>query len=50
LLALFLRENAAVATAEVQTWPERLRRFHSNHPPLAGNAMALVRELREERE
>jgi hypothetical protein len=42
--------GCAAATAHVQVWPEQLRRFHSNQPPFAGDAVALVRELREERE
>jgi antitoxin (DNA-binding transcriptional repressor) of toxin-antitoxin stability system len=49
-VARLVRENAAAATAGVQAWPERLRRFHSDQPPFAGDAVALVRELREERE
>jgi antitoxin (DNA-binding transcriptional repressor) of toxin-antitoxin stability system len=49
-VARLVRENAAAPNAGVQSWPDRLRLFHSNQPPFAGDAVALVRELREERE
>jgi prevent-host-death family protein len=31
----------------IQSWPERLQRFHRNNAPFAGDAVALVRELRQ---
>jgi antitoxin (DNA-binding transcriptional repressor) of toxin-antitoxin stability system len=49
-VARLVRENAAAPQAGGLSWPERLRLFHTNQPPFAGDAVALVRELREERE
>jgi len=49
-VARLVRENAAAPQAGGQSWPERLRLFHTNQPPFAGDAVALVRELREARE
>ena len=49
-VARLVRETAAAAEAGGPTWPERLRRFHGQHPPFAGDAVSLVRELRDERE
>jgi antitoxin (DNA-binding transcriptional repressor) of toxin-antitoxin stability system len=49
-VARLVRETAAATEAGGPTWPERLRRFHGQHPPFAGDAVSLVRELRQERE
>ncbi len=49
-VARLVRETAAAAEAGGPSWPERLRRFHTHHPPFAGDAVTLVRELRQERE
>jgi hypothetical protein len=46
-VARLVRENAAAPKAGVQSWPDRLQLFHSNQPPFAGDAVALVREERE---
>ena len=49
-VARLVREIPAPLEDAALTWPERLRRFHRNQAPFPENAVALVRELRRERE
>jgi hypothetical protein len=46
--ALLVRDAQGPQMKEAALWPQRLRRFHAGQPNLAGSAVALVRELREE--
>ncbi len=48
-VARLVREIPALSKDGALPWPERLRRFHGNQPPFAGNAVALVGELRRDR-
>lgn len=47
-VARLVRDGQGPQSEVAMPWPQRLRRFHAGQPGLAGSAVALVRELREE--
>jgi len=47
-VARLVRDSQGASAGVALPWPQRLRRFHADQPSLAGSAVALVRELREE--
>ena len=47
-IARLVRDGQGPQGEVALPWPQRLRRFHGGQPSLAGSAVALVRELREE--
>ena len=47
-VARLVRDGQGPQSEVALPWPQRLRRFHAGEPSLAGSAVALVRELREE--
>ena len=48
VVARLVRDSPGSSAGVALPWPQRLRRFHAGQPSLAGSAVALVRELREE--
>ena len=48
VVARLVRDSQGSSAGVALPWPQRLRRFHAGQPSLAGSAVALVRELREE--
>jgi antitoxin (DNA-binding transcriptional repressor) of toxin-antitoxin stability system len=47
-VARLVRDGQGAQSEVDLPWPQRLRRFHAGQPSLAGSAVELVRELREE--